>query len=46
MLNLKGTARIVGTEKEHELSREVSNLMKKKYGWSEGLIIELTPHSA
>jgi hypothetical protein len=42
----KGTARIVVREKEFELAREVSNLMRIKYGWSEGLIIELTPHVA
>jgi hypothetical protein len=39
-----GTARMVDKEKEPKLAAEVSNLMSTKYGWNEGLIIELIPH--
>ncbi len=40
-VRFKGTARIVVAEKEPELVREISNLMDTKYGWSQGLIVEL-----
>ena len=39
----EGTARIVDQNIESNLSTEVSNLMNVKYGWDEGLIIELLP---
>jgi hypothetical protein len=39
-----GTARIVEQDKESELPAEVSKLMSTKYGWNEGLIVELTYH--
>jgi deazaflavin-dependent oxidoreductase (nitroreductase family) len=39
----KGTARIVVTEKEPKLTNQISKLMEAKYGWGEGLIIELIP---
>jgi deazaflavin-dependent oxidoreductase (nitroreductase family) len=39
----KGNARIVDQEKEPALSAEVLKLMDRKYKWSQGLIIELTP---
>ena len=39
-----GTARIVEQDKEPKLAAEVSNLMSTKYGWSEGLIVELVYH--
>ena len=35
-------ARLVDS-KESELITNVSNLMNKKYGWSDGLIVELHP---
>ncbi|HZL23164.1 MAG TPA: hypothetical protein VFC05_07560 [Nitrososphaeraceae archaeon] len=39
----KGYARIVVDKiKESILSKTVSNLMFSKYGWNDGLIIELT----
>lgn len=38
----RGYARIVNNN-ETELIVNVSNLMKKKYGWSNGLIVELNP---
>jgi deazaflavin-dependent oxidoreductase (nitroreductase family) len=37
----KGTARIVDKNKELKLTDEVSQLMSTKYGWNEGLIVEL-----
>ena len=40
--NQKGYARIVNIN-ETELILTVSNLMNKKYGWSNGFIIELNP---
>jgi hypothetical protein len=36
-----GRARILHPGKEPELCRIVSGLMDKKYGWSNGLIVEL-----
>ena len=40
----EGIARIVHQEKEPKLVAEVSNLMGRKYGWNEGLIVELVHH--
>ena len=37
----KGTGRIINRAKESELAAEVSKLMNTKYGWSEGVIVEL-----
>jgi deazaflavin-dependent oxidoreductase (nitroreductase family) len=37
-----GTARVVDRDKEPELTAGVSKLMGAKYGWNEGLIVELT----
>ena len=39
----QGTARIIDQNIESKLSTEVSTLMHAKYGWDEGLIIELLP---
>ena len=38
-----GSARIVDQEKESALAAEVLKLMDRKYKWSQGLIVELTP---
>ena len=38
----KGKGREVDREKEADLAQAVSALMNKKYGWSQGLIVELT----
>jgi len=38
-----GTARLVNDASESELSRAVRALSDAKYGWSEGLIVEITP---
>jgi hypothetical protein len=39
----KGTGRIVDQDKELKLTNEVSKPMSAKYGWNEGLIVELIP---
>ena len=38
----KGYARIVDKSKESTLANAVSDLMFSKYGWNDGLIVELT----
>jgi hypothetical protein len=38
----EGNARIISKNNAPELVGEVQELMKTKYGWNEGLIIELT----
>jgi hypothetical protein len=38
-----GLGRVVDSDTERNLAREVSELMDSKYKWSEGLIIELRP---
>ena len=39
----EGNARLVDDESEPELSRVVKALSDEKYGWSDGLIVEITP---
>jgi deazaflavin-dependent oxidoreductase (nitroreductase family) len=39
----EGTARIVDKRKEPGLAAEISKLMGAKYGWDQGLIVELAP---
>jgi deazaflavin-dependent oxidoreductase (nitroreductase family) len=39
----KGTARVVETAQEPELHRQVRALSEAKYGWEDGLVVELTP---
>jgi deazaflavin-dependent oxidoreductase (nitroreductase family) len=43
-MTFEGVARIVNREKESELATKVSKLMNTKYGWSEGVIVELIRH--
>jgi hypothetical protein len=43
--SFRGAARIVDKQNESKLAEEVSSLMHTKYGWSNGLIVELTPHN-
>jgi deazaflavin-dependent oxidoreductase (nitroreductase family) len=38
-----GSARVVPHDTEKDLASTVSELMKTKYGWGDGLIVELTP---
>ena len=42
--SFEGTAQIVDKNTEPKLAEEVSNLMYKKYGWNDGLIVQLTPY--
>jgi deazaflavin-dependent oxidoreductase (nitroreductase family) len=41
--SFEGAARIVDKHGEPKLAEEVSSLMHTKYGWSDGLIVELAP---
>jgi F420H(2)-dependent quinone reductase len=41
--SFEGIARIIDKDSESKLAGKVSNLMNTKYGWSDGLIVELTP---
>ena len=43
-MTFEGLARIVNQDKESELATEVSKLMNTKYGWSNGVIVELITH--
>jgi len=38
-----GVARTVDDDREPELARAVKTLFDAKYGWSDGLIVELSP---
>jgi deazaflavin-dependent oxidoreductase (nitroreductase family) len=37
------TARIVATDLEPELNNLIQDLFRKKYGWGDGLVVELVP---
>jgi deazaflavin-dependent oxidoreductase (nitroreductase family) len=39
----EGKARVVPRDTETDLASRISDLMKAKYGWGDGLIVELTP---
>ena len=41
-----GRARVVDPVAEPELTETVQNCSRQKYGWGEGLIVELTPDQA
>ena len=41
--NYVGLGRVVDSDDEPELARQVSELMDAKYQWSDGLIVELRP---
>ena len=43
--SFEGAARAVDKLAEHKLSKEIFSLMDTKYGWSDGLIIELAPYN-
>jgi deazaflavin-dependent oxidoreductase (nitroreductase family) len=48
---IDGTARILDRQGDHELWNEVAAIADRKYGWGDGLPVEiaptpLTPHSA
>jgi hypothetical protein len=42
-LDFVGDGRIVDAMKETQLANEVSELMRAKYKWDQGLIVELKP---
>ena len=42
--SFEGNARVVDKNTDSRLVEEVSNLTHTKYGWSDGLIVELTPY--
>jgi hypothetical protein len=42
--SFEGVGRIVDKHIDSKLAEAVSNLMYKKYGWCDGLIVELTPY--
>jgi deazaflavin-dependent oxidoreductase (nitroreductase family) len=44
-MQFEGSARILEQARDHELSALVSKLMREKYGWSDGLIVELISDS-
>ena len=39
----KGTARVIEAEQEPELHRQIQGLSEDKYGWGDGLVVELAP---
>lgn len=39
----RATARVVDARAEPALARTVRSLSEKKYGWGDGLVVELTP---
>jgi deazaflavin-dependent oxidoreductase (nitroreductase family) len=41
----EGTARVVEPEKDPKLTHAVQQLSKAKYGWGDGLVIELVPEN-
>jgi deazaflavin-dependent oxidoreductase (nitroreductase family) len=42
----RATARVVDARAEPELARAVKSLSEKKYGWGDGLVVELAPRGA
>ena len=41
-----GRATIVSPDKEPDLHRAVQELSRRKYGWGDGLVVQVTPESA
>lgn len=39
----EGVARVVEAEQERELHRQIQALSEDKYGWGDGLVVELRP---
>jgi|SRR5581483_6663568 len=39
----RGRARILSSDSDADLYRAIQNLSRQKYGWGEGLVVELTP---
>jgi len=43
--NFRAMARVISGESEPEVHRTVQELSRQKYGWGDGLIVQLTPDS-
>jgi deazaflavin-dependent oxidoreductase (nitroreductase family) len=43
---ISARARVLSLEREPDLYREVQDLSRKKYGWGEGLPVELVPEAS
>ena len=41
--HVPGQGRVIDARAEPELARAVKGLSEKKYGWGDGLVVELTP---
>ena len=41
--SIEGTARVMDAKAERTLWRRIQALSEKKYGWGDGLIVEITP---
>jgi deazaflavin-dependent oxidoreductase (nitroreductase family) len=41
--SMEGTARVMDTKAERTLWRQIQGLSEKKYGWGDGLIVEIIP---
>jgi deazaflavin-dependent oxidoreductase (nitroreductase family) len=41
--NFRGTARVIDAAAEPELQQQVAGLSMAKYGWDDGLVVELKP---
>jgi len=37
-------ARLLSTETDTELNRQIQQLSREKYSWGDGLVVELVPH--
>jgi hypothetical protein len=44
-LHLEATARVLDRQADRELWDEVAAIADRKYGWGEGLPVEITPAS-
>jgi deazaflavin-dependent oxidoreductase (nitroreductase family) len=45
-MNFPVAAKVLSSEFEPELNRMIQDLSRKKYGWGEGLVVELVPESS
>jgi deazaflavin-dependent oxidoreductase (nitroreductase family) len=41
--NFNARGRVISAEKEAELHRAVADLSRRKYGWGDGVVVELQP---
>src|SRR5207302_7896841 len=45
-MTLPVTTRVLSPEADSDLNRTIQDLSRKKYGWGEGLVVELAPKSS